>query len=103
MRPSKYDKYICVVCLIVFIYSFFFVYCKPIYESDLDYKSRPLWWGDDHKDEVVYIEWSSAVFVAPIFCIFFFMLILFERELLPVNRKYIKDIFKYYWRKHKKK
>jgi len=102
MRPSKFDKYICVICLIVFFYSFFVLYCEPVFESDIKYPDKQLWVMDDGKDEMVAVEWSSAVFVAPVFCIVFFFLIIFWRELLPVDRHFVVDKIKCLWCKHKK-
>lgn len=91
MRPSKYDKYICIICLIVFIYSFFIVGFTPVYKKDITYPNRPIWWTDDEGDGLpIGYEWSSAVLIAPITFIFFFLLILFEHELYPVDRHWFK-------------
>lgn len=102
MRPSKYDKHVVVVCLIIFLYSFFVLYCEPVYESDVVYPNKPVWVMDDGRDELIGVEWSSAVIIAPLFCIVFFLTQVFWRELLPVDRHYVKDIFHFYWSKYKK-
>lgn len=91
MRKSKYDKYVCVACLLVFIYSFFIVGWNPVYESDLRYPEKPAWWRDDGVDEVVYIKYPSAVIIAPIAFLLFFFLMVFDDELLVIDRYWVTD------------
>jgi len=94
MRKSKYDKYVFIACLLVFLYSFFIIGCKPVYKSDIEYPARPIWWTDDDTGQVLAVEWSSAVLVAPMACIMFFFLMLFDDELLVVDRYWVKDNLK---------
>jgi len=102
MRPSKYDKWVVLACLIIFLYSFFIIGGKPIYESDLKYPNKPLWWGDDGRDEIVAVEWPTSVIIAPLVCIIFFCLWLFEDELRPINRHWVKKGLLNNWSKLKK-
>ena len=97
MRESKMDKYVCLACLIIFLYSFFFIYCTPVYGDTY-------WFGsvvDVDKVMPQYrryfmtgLEWSSAVFVAPLAFLMFFFFIVFKKELYPVDRFWVKKKIK---------
>jgi hypothetical protein len=94
MRPSKYDKHVCVACLIIFLYSFFIIGSTPVYESDKEQLIKPwdrkVFLGDDGYDELVAVEYPTSVIIAPLVCLLFFGLWLFEKELRPVDRRYMK-------------
>ena len=93
MRKSKYDKYVCLACLLIFFYSFFIIGYHPVMESELQYPERPFWWlGQGRDDVVAYVEYPSAVLVAPLVCIVFLCLWLFGDELLEVDRYWLKDL-----------
>lgn len=98
MRPSKYDKYVCVACLIIFLYSFFVVGGRPIYESERENMGNLLekarYLGDDGHDEVVAWEYPTSVFIAPVACLLFFGLWLFEKPLRPIDRRFVKKKIK---------
>jgi len=91
MRKSNYDKYVCVACLLVTIYSFFVVGFTPVYESDLSYPEKPAWWRDDGYDKVVYVEYPVAVLIAPLAFLLFLFLMVFDDELLVVDRYWFTD------------
>jgi hypothetical protein len=74
MRESKYDKYVFIICIIVFLYSFFFVKWEYIY--------------DDYGN-VEAFKYPTSVIIAPLAGMLFFFLMLFKEELKPVNRKWM--------------
>lgn len=97
MRKSKYDKYVCIACLLVFLYSFLIVGFEPLSKSDIKYPNRPLWWTDDDSGEVIAVKWSSAILVAPLCFLMFFFFMVFDDELLEVDRYWVKDnLIKFY-------
>lgn len=91
MRESKFDKYILIFTLFIFLYSFFGIGFKPIYESDLQYLERPIWLSGKGRDDVVVaVEYPSSVIICPLIIILFLCLIVFKEELRPVDRHWVK-------------
>jgi len=82
MRKSKYDKFVFVACLIVFLYSFFFAEWETVYVDDNI---------SDQFKVVDHIVYPSSVLIAPLACLFFFLLMVFDEELLVVDRYWVKD------------
>ena len=105
MRPNKYDKHVVVITLIVFILSFFLFYPTPIYDMDvfngrvLSKRTEPVL----PYEKPVAIEYPSAIILAPLVCIIWLCFMIFWRELLPVDRHWLMDRFRFYWSKYKKK
>ena len=89
MRASKTDKYVCIIMLVIFIYSFFIIGASYVYCDEL-----PYWGYQCREDEVIALEWSTAVYISPVAFLGFFFLILFHKELLPVNRRWVKHHIK---------
>jgi len=95
MRPSKYDKYVCVACLIIFLYSFFIIGGRPIYESER-IEMIPPWERSfflnkvEGVDRVASIEYPTSVYIAPLVCIVFFCFWVFEEPLRVVDRHWVK-------------
>lgn len=73
MRESKYDKYVFIACLVVFLYSFFLV--------DIDYIY------DDYGN-IESIKYPTSVIIAPIAGMMFLFLMLFKKELKPIDRRW---------------
>lgn len=82
MRGSNWDYFVCIAMLVVFLYSF----CIVGYHSVVD-KNISLFSGGLQTD----IVYPSSLILSPlVFCLFFF-LIVFRRELEPVDRYWAKD------------
>jgi hypothetical protein len=73
-------------------------------ESELEYPERPLWWNGEGRDDVVAkIEYPTAVIIAPMACIMFLFLWLFEDELRPVDRYWVKKKYRSFRRRCREK
>lgn len=82
MRKSKYDKFVFFACLVVFLYSFFFVGWETVYvDNNVSMSLRRV-------DHIVY---PASILIAPIAGIMFFFLMVFDDELLVVDRYWVKD------------
>lgn len=82
MRKSKYDKFVFIACLVVFIYSFFFTAWETVYKDE---NILPPF------NEIDHIIYPASVLIAPLACILFFFLMVFDDELLVVDRYWVKD------------
>ena len=86
MRSSKYDKWVCIATIIIFLYSFFIIGASYVYCNEL-----PYWGHTCREEEIVALEWSTAVFISPVAFLLFFFFMAFHRELEPVNRHWVKQ------------
>lgn len=92
MRSSKYDKYVVFACIIIFVYSFFIVGYKPIYESEWNYSTgKPQWMmGKGRSDVVAVVEYPTSITFSVLACLLFLCLWVFKDELRPVDRHWVK-------------
>jgi len=98
MRESSLDKYICIFVLLVFFYSFFVVGYSAVFESDLGHPVYPAWKKVlVGRDEVVAVEYPTAVLICPIIFLMFFGFIVFRRELRVVDRRWLRRHIGFFW------
>lgn len=92
MKPNKYDKYVFLICVIIFVYSFFVIGYEPVTRADKirmvfekgDLPSMRLLTGDPRR--VVSVNYPSSVIIAPLVALIYLCFMVFERELYPVDR-----------------
>ena len=85
MRPNKYDPYVCLIVLALFLYSFFLSDWKVTYVyEDLTPQYRFPYLMTE-------LEYPVAVIIAPLVFLLVFSLYLWRYELIPVNRHWVKE------------
>ena len=85
MRKATTDKYVCIAMLIIFFYTFFIIGASYKYCED-----TPYWGYNCREEELIGLEWSTAVYLSPVVFIVFFYFMVFHKELEPVNRHWVK-------------
>jgi len=94
MKPNKYDKYVFLICIVVFFYSFFIVGQESLTRQDMidkylekdEVPPQGLTMGDP--DEVVSVQYPTSIFITPPLAMLYLFFMLFEKELMPVNRHF---------------
>ena len=95
MKPNKYDKYVFLICLLIFLYSFFVVGYEPISRSDRIQEvlgkgkipDNRLLTGDPR--EIVSLEYPSSLVIAPFIAVLYLCFMVFKKELYPVNHHFM--------------
>lgn len=93
MRSSNLDKYICIITLFLFLYSFFVIGYEVVYLADLPYNAGFL--PVEGKDDIVGITWPTSMYIAPVAFMMFFYIMLFSEELKPVDRFWVRKKIRY--------
>lgn len=95
MKPNKYDKYVFLICLLIFLYSFFVIGYEPVSRADRIQEmlskgkipSNRLLTGDPR--EIVSLEYPSSILIAPFIAVLYLCFMVFKRDLMPVNHHWI--------------
>lgn len=83
MRPTKYDSFLLVFLLVVFLYCLFIMGGTPIYWVEGSLDAPPHW--NPYTKYLKGVEFPTALYIIPLLFLYIFLLNVFKDELRDVS------------------